>query len=876
MKNGHTSGVWGKIRFFALLFVLLLPVFGADNVNAENYPQYYMECKQVGYDGKTFDILTTVYKHTDAETSTEVFSATMNDISEIPDSWSTVCEKYGITTDNNPHTEAEANAFMKKIKEDGRFVVSQNTAKNENTADSETDTVESDGTDPCYNAGLESMAWILCPTLNNTKNTVSLIDRMIEDWMAVDTNLYSTSYVVNEKTGEVRDTGAYIAWGYMRDIANVIMVLFLLFIIVSQVTGYGIDNYGIKKMLPKLIIMAVLINLSYLVCQLAIDVSNILGSGLNQMFRTIGGDILGAGKQSLMEGFVGNVITSVFAAVGVAGAAAPLAISIIGVAGGEGAGVMIVILVVLALLVALVAILLFFVMLGARMVGIIVCTAVAPVAFACYILPNTQGYFKKWWNLFKSLLVMFPICGVIGGLGYMIKAIVLTQSGVHLWMMVFALVVPYLPMFLLPSLLKSAIAGLGKVGAALTTLGNSVRSGAKGVGDVVHSTDRYKNAMQFAKDSAAAARAQRVHDRLSGQANLSRSQQDRLRRADDVILAQRKRTKENESRATGGFYDAMVLKQDTEAYSEEAAVRQYSDPNYHNARRQSIDEGIRLQQSKDETALAMKDFQGMGLEQMTSAWQQAFRNGGTYQYEDASGEKRTASIGALTNMMTQRYGTSAANNIGQSLAGMQGVAGNVNYQSSLRQLRQTMTDNSTFAGHMKNKASDAYQMISEAGAGSYDPKTGKPEYKDLSHFSMNNPISTDIKDWSTQSAATLQRAIDANKIDSTKGLSDEMVEQIMTSTDPAIQSSIQSDPKKRDVLQARLYERDHPNPSGVGPTLDTKGAAVRYRNEQRTQQQVANRAAQQQFDRMAQNIDEINQQLHNRKGPENFQDGAGI
>ena len=58
----------------------------------------------------------------------------------------------------------------------------------------------------------------------------------------------------------------YEGWNTFRDIANVIFVILLMVVIFSQLTGVGIDNYGIKKILPKLIIAAILINLSYLIC----------------------------------------------------------------------------------------------------------------------------------------------------------------------------------------------------------------------------------------------------------------------------------------------------------------------------------------------------------------------------------------------------------------------------------------------------------------------------------------------------------------------------------------------------------------------------------------------------------------------------------
>ncbi|MBR3322225.1 hypothetical protein IKG05_01130 [Candidatus Saccharibacteria bacterium] len=372
------------------------------------------------------------------------------------------------------------------------------------------------GVDPCWNAGIESQSWFLCPTLNNLTYTAGPLEGMIEDWLAVDPNLYDF------------DSPTYTVWEVMRNIANTVMIVFLLVVIFSQLTGYGIDNYGIKKMLPRLLVMAILINLSFVICEVAVDLSNILGSALRDMFGSIGEGLLNSrNMESYLEEFIGTVVTWLLVAATAGGAVSGTVLTIVGVSGD---GVMVAVVLILALVVVLAALLLFFVMLGARMIIVIGCVAVAPIAFALFILPNTQNWFKRWWSLFKAGLIIFPICGAVAGVSVLIKGIVLSTDEIQMWMLVVALIAPFLPFFLLPTLLKETIAGLGKIGGALTSMGERFTGGVRGVSDAVRGSNRYQEAAQYGKDLTAAERARRVQQGLRGRVQNGNASEREMRR----------------------------------------------------------------------------------------------------------------------------------------------------------------------------------------------------------------------------------------------------------------------------------------------------------------------------------------------------------
>ena len=340
---------------------------------------------------------------------------------------------------------------------------------------------EQNGFDKCYEAGLESQGWVICPTIRNMSEAISGMDGLIKDWLSVDIDQYKA----NGSTEGV--------WNIFRNIANIFMIIILLVIIFSQLTGYGIDNYGIKKMLPKLIVMAILINLSFIICELAVDVSNILGVGLDNMFRNFGemaasanGDAASAASYQFAE-FIEQLL-------GIAAGVGAGAEVVIGLA-TSGGGVVIIISILLVIIVALISVLIFFVMLGGRIIVIMLFTMIAPVAFACYILPNTQGLFKKWWNIFKAALIVYPICGALYGISFLVRG---TVAGINdnFPMMLAAAITPYLPFLVLPALLKGAMNALGVVGGALTTLGNGLKSGISKGNRALQGTNAYKGAQE--------------------------------------------------------------------------------------------------------------------------------------------------------------------------------------------------------------------------------------------------------------------------------------------------------------------------------------------------------------------------------------------
>ncbi len=288
--------------------------------------------------------------------------------------------------------------------------------------------------------GIEGVGWIICPVVNFLAKIADGSYAFLEsNFLKVSPDMLSTS----------TSDSAYTAWSTMRSIANVAFVIAFLIIIFSQITGAGVTNYGIKRLLPKIIIAAILVNLSFIICQILVDLSNIIGQSFSEIFQG-----LPAGKATPGGFGSGSDWTSV------AGGA-------IAIAGG-GALVWANIAALIPLLVsAVIALVMILFILIARQAIVVLLIVVSPLAFVAYLLPNTENWFKKWRETLQAMLILYPVVALIYGVsGYAAKILQGAMSDSTMGQIVAAGVM-VLPLFAIPTVLKKALDGVGNLGATL-------------------------------------------------------------------------------------------------------------------------------------------------------------------------------------------------------------------------------------------------------------------------------------------------------------------------------------------------------------------------------------------------------------------------
>lgn len=267
-------------------------------------------------------------------------------------------------------------------------------------------------------------------------------------------------------------SGLYQAWSIMLGLANMSFVLAFLVIIYSQITSVGFNNYNIKKMIPKLIIAAILVNASYYICAIAVDISNILGHSLHQTLVDI--------RNSLPSPNPGGVDLSwknlteyllsggTIAAAGFAGWAA--------FAGTAGASVTALVPLLFPVLIfGMLAFITALLVLAARQALITILIVISPLAFVAYLLPNTEKWFEKWRELFTTMLMVFPLFSLLFG-GSQLASYIIIQNADKPSVAIFGLFIQAAPFALTPFLVKFS-------GGLVGRLAGMISSGTKGLNE---------------------------------------------------------------------------------------------------------------------------------------------------------------------------------------------------------------------------------------------------------------------------------------------------------------------------------------------------------------------------------------------------------
>ena len=368
---------------------------------------------------------------------------------------------------------------------------------------------------------VQGIGWIICPVSNWLADGIDYMYSALQEFLKTKP-LETTN----------QNSGIYLAWVIMRNISNVAFIVAFLVIIYSQLTSVGISNYGVKKMLPRLVIAAVLVNLSFTFCAVLLDLSNIAGYAFQDAFMGIKNTISTVGENTGVGWTWSEVIMMILSNGALAG----------GVVATVAMGAELLPLALSALVGIGLVLLLVLLIMAARQALIVILIIISPLAFVCYLLPGTEKWFKKWRDLFFTMLVFFPAFAVIFG-GAQLAGIIIIQNATGAnggIMQILGMIVQVIPLALTPIILKLSGGVLGK-------FAGFVNDKNKGL------YDRTKN---WSKD-----RRETIKNKKLANANMARFNPNRLRRwADHKGRALKKDLETSQKNAENSFRDTARYK----------------------------------------------------------------------------------------------------------------------------------------------------------------------------------------------------------------------------------------------------------------------------------------------------------------------------
>lgn len=345
-----------------------------------------------------------------------------------------------------------------------------------------------------------AFGWLICPMMFGLRDTANgIFQKSVTPLLVVHTSIV-------KDLADTRGQGStlYQAWSFFRNVANIMFVIAMLFVIFSQITGFGIDNYGIKKILPKLIITAIIVNFSYVICGIIVDISNLAGDALRGIFEGIADGTTGTSDRGNITGGVVQIVASLVNAIApvVAGGAAAGGITylvVTGITASTTGSFLAFIFPILSIAgAAALAGLFAMLMLGLRQSLIIIMIAISPIAFVLYAIPNTNALFKKWFSLVKTLLIIYPVfCFLVGG-GALVSKIII-NSDTDFYMRFIAGLLSIMPYFAVPAMTRNAVKGFDGLANGLNTLQKQVGNAGNFANRKVMGSDLMKTQQQNAQ-----------------------------------------------------------------------------------------------------------------------------------------------------------------------------------------------------------------------------------------------------------------------------------------------------------------------------------------------------------------------------------------
>jgi hypothetical protein len=386
----------------------------------------------------------------------------------------------GIGSGNTSCGEVAAVLFQSKAPQDPGFKGNPNFSdkndswanayveilKNDPTAKNKIHTNSSDNGAPspydkCF-ITIPLVGWIMCSLLSLADNTLQWFSAQVESLLFIGKDGLSDSG---------SNAQLHQSWNAVKDITSVGILLVGLFMIMTQIFSLDfLSAYTVKKLLPRLIIAAILIQLSWVIFKNLIFLVDAIGTGIQQLILTpfsLNGNFNNLNINTILASGNG---TQDMSGLGTAGLFAAVSVGVAAAAAGGMVGLAIVALgVLISVLTAMFTLII-------RNVLIFIFLVLSPIALLAWILPGTQGLWKNWWSNFSKLLFMFPIIMLLLAAGAIGAKIISSDTGIPPVLATMGAIVAYFgPLFLIPATFKYAGSAMAAASGGVSKMSGMVK-----------------------------------------------------------------------------------------------------------------------------------------------------------------------------------------------------------------------------------------------------------------------------------------------------------------------------------------------------------------------------------------------------------------
>lgn len=241
------------------------------------------------------------------------------------------------------------------------------------------------------------LTWLLTATLDAIKSGFVILMLKFAELFGYSVKTFATIEGFNMLYSYVSGPIATL-WTFIRDLANILIIGLFVFIAISIILG--LSEFGQKKLIARVLIVAILINFSFLFTRIIINASNAFASNIYASLVTrVGGNSVADKYERLLN--LASVTNSQVAASKVANedASGKIKLSIVSF--------------ISSMLFSISAILLFLYgtfLLMFRFVILVMALVLSSLAFASYLLPNwSAAIWSRWWETLLKNAILGPI-----------------------------------------------------------------------------------------------------------------------------------------------------------------------------------------------------------------------------------------------------------------------------------------------------------------------------------------------------------------------------------------------------------------------------------------------------------------------------------